>query len=136
MNQGSHISGVEILILVVCTANLVLLVALSFSRGRGRKEKRDSREKIGLVAVFFGLASQVFYLLMTPWAFEWVFFYRNSILHQFHVQFPAAGLAVSGAAFFTAWFDRGLRRYASLWVAVTTGFLWALAGLAFLFVPA
>jgi len=29
-----------------------------------------------------------------------------------------------------------LRRYASLWVAVTTGFLWALAGLAFLFVPA
>jgi len=120
VRQGGHISGVEILILVVCGLNLVLLVELSFSRGRGRKEERDSREKIGLVAVFFGLASQVFYLLMMPWAFEWVVFYRNSILHQFHVQFPAAGLALSGVAFFAAWFDRGLRRYASLWVAVTT----------------
>jgi len=39
------------------------------------------------------------------------------------------GCLLSAAALFSSLFGRGLRRYAGVWVAVTSGFFWNLLGL-------
>jgi hypothetical protein len=57
----------------------------------------------------------------------------DSLMHQLHLRFPSVGLMLSIAGFFTGWFGRGVRRYATLCVAVASGFLWLLAGFALMF---
>jgi len=127
--------AVEILIGITSTVNICLLLTATFYSGRKAAEKIDSRATTGIVAVFFGLTSQVFYLLMSPWILGWRFLDRDSPFHQFHVRFPSVGLLLSVATFFMAWFSTGIRKYTSLWVAFTTGLFWMLAGLVFLFSP-
>jgi len=91
---------------------------------------------MSLLAVSLGLSSQAFYLsMMGPLAVGWLFLDRDSLMHQLHLRFTTVGLLLSVAAFFMGWFGRGLRRYATLWVAVSSGFLWLLAGFAFMFAP-
>ena len=131
MTQEGHLSGAEILIAVISVWNVCLLVALSFYRERGSAEGIDRRVKAGFVAMFLGLTSQLFFLLMGPWILRWLVLDRASLL----LRFPTVGFLLSMGAFFTAWFGRGIRRYASLWVAVTTGYFWILAGFVFLFSP-
>jgi hypothetical protein len=135
VKRDGHVSGIEILIGVLSIANICLLVASIFYRGRTQTEEIDSREKLGLVAVFFGLSSQVFYLLIGPWAIGWMYLDRDSVFRQLHVGFPSVGLLLSAASFFAAWFGRGVRRYASLWVGSMTGVFWMLASFALLFGP-
>jgi hypothetical protein len=92
--------------------------------------------KWDFLAVFLGLTSQVFYLLMMgPLTLGWLFLDRDGLFHQLHLRFPSVGFLLSAAAFVTGWFGRGTRRYTILWVAVSSGFLWLLAGLAFMFSP-
>lgn len=133
MNQDHHLSGVQVLIALVCVANLCLLVTANFYRGRLPRQEFDSREKLGFTAIFFGLTSQVFYLALLPWQFGWMFLDRDSMFHRLHVGFFSVGLLLSALSFLAGCFGRGIRRYVSLWVAVSTGFLWMLVSLAFLF---
>jgi hypothetical protein len=134
MTKDGSMSSVEILILVVSIANVCLLVMASFYGGHRLAGRIDAREKLGLAAVALGLSSQAFYLLtMVQWRAG--FLDRDSLLAQLHIRFPSVGFLLSAGAFFVAWFGRGLRRYASLWVAVSSGFFWTLAGFAFLFSP-
>ncbi len=136
MTQGGNIFAVEILIAILSVANICLLVTSTFYRGRKIAYEIDLREKLGWVGVFFALSSQLFYLLMMgSLTFSLLSFDRDSFFRQIHVRFPTVGFLLSALSFFAALFGRGMRRYASLWVAVTTGFLWMLAGLAFLFSP-
>jgi hypothetical protein len=136
VNQDVHLSAGQILIAAVSVANICLLVTSIFYGGRKRTEEVDAREKMSFLAVFLGLSSQVFYLLMMgPLTLGSLFLNRDSIFHQLHLRFPSVGLLLSAAAFFTGWFGRGMRRYATLWVAVSSGFLWLLAGFAFMFTP-
>lgn len=136
MNQEIHPSAVKILIAAVSVANISLLVTSIFYRGCRRTEGIDARENVSLLAVFFGLSSQVFYLLImgVPTVTS-LFLDRDSIFHQLHLCFPTVGFLLSAAAFVTGWFGRGMRRYAALWVAISSGFLWSLAGMAFIFTP-
>jgi hypothetical protein len=124
------------LITVVSIANICLLLTSIFYGGRGRTEGVDAREKMSFLAVFLGLSSQVFYLLiMGPLTLGLLFLDRDSLFHQLHIRFSSVGLLLSVAAFFTGWFGRGMRRYTTLWVGVSSGFLWLLAGFAFMFTP-
>jgi hypothetical protein len=133
MSESGHLSGSEVSIGVVCAANLCLMVLAAFYRRS--KQADDSLEHLSFVAVFLGLTSQVFYLLMASVLLGWIFLDRDSIFHRFHVRFADIGILLSIGCFFFAWFGRGMRRYASLWVAVTTGVFWVLAGLGTLFRP-
>ena len=136
MNRDLHFSAVQILIAAISAANICLLVTSIFYGGCRRTEGVDAREKMSFLAVFFGLSSQVFYLLMMgPLALGSLFLDRDSVFHQLHLRFPSVGLLLSAAAFFVGWFGRGMRRYTALWVAVSSGFLWLLAGFAFMFTP-
>jgi hypothetical protein len=136
VNQDVHLSAVQILIVAISVANICLLLASIFYGGRRRTEGVDVREKMSFLAVFLGLSSQVFYLLMMgPLTLGWLFLDQDSVFHQLHLRFPSVGLLLSAAAFSTGWFGRGIRRYTSLWVAVSSGFLWLLAGFAFMFTP-
>jgi hypothetical protein len=136
MNQGAHLSAVQILIGAISVANICLLVTAIFYGGHRRTEGVDARERMSFLAVFLGLSSQVFYLLMMgPLTLGWLFLDRDSILHQMHLRFPTVGLLLSAVAFFTGWFGRGMRRYMTLWVAVSSGFFWLLANFAFMFTP-
>ncbi len=136
MTQVGNISAVEILIAIVSVANICLLVTSAFYRRRKTTWEIDLRERVGWVAAFFGLSSQLFYLLMMgSLTLGLLSFDGDSFFRQIHVRFPDVGFLLSAATFFAAWFGRGMRRYASLWVAVTTGFLWMLAGFAYLFSP-
>jgi hypothetical protein len=77
------------------------------------------------------LSSQIFYLLlMGAMTRGSLFLDRDSLFHQLHIRFPGVGVLLSAAALF----GRGFRRYTSIWVAVWSGFLWLLAGFAFLLV--
>lgn len=136
MNQDGHVSAVQILIAAISVTNIcLLLISIFYGRPR-RTEGIDAREKVSFLAVFLGLSSQIFYLLIVgPLTLGSLFLDRDSLFHQLHTRFPTVGFLLSAGSFFAAWFGRGMRRYASLWVAVTTGFLWMLAGLAFLFSP-
>ena len=60
MNQDVHLSAVEVLIGVISVANICLVVASVFYGGRSRTEGVDARDKMGFLAVFLGLSSQVF----------------------------------------------------------------------------
>lgn len=136
MSQDGHLSAVQILIAAISVANICLLVVSIFYGWRRRTEGVDAREKMGFLAVFLGLSSQVFYLLMmVPLTVGSLFLDRDSLFHQLHIRFPSVGLLLSAAAFFTGWFGRGMRRYTALWVAVSSGFLWLLVGFAFMFTP-
>ncbi|HTS09301.1 MAG TPA: hypothetical protein VMP68_27300 [Candidatus Eisenbacteria bacterium] len=133
MNCRHHISRGEVLIALVCVANFFLLVAATFYRGGKPRENFDLREKIEFLAIFLALSSQVFYLLMFPFGYEWLVVDPDNFFHRIHIGFYVAGFWLSVAALCTACFGRGIRRLASIWVAVTTGFLWSLVSLAFLF---
>lgn len=136
MNQDVHLSAVQILIAGMSVANICLIVTSIFYGGRRQTEGVDAREKMGFLAVFLGLSSQVFYLLMmAPLTLGSLFLDRDGLFHQLHIRFPSVGLLLSVAAFVTGWFGRGVRRYAALWVAVSSGFLWLLVGFAFMFTP-
>ena len=136
MNQDVHLSAVQTLIAAISAANICLLGASVFYGGRGRTEGVDAREKMSFLAVFLGLSSQLFYLLMMgPLTLGSLFLDRDSLFHQLHVRFPSVGLLLSAAAFLAGWFGRGMRRYTTLWVAVSSGFFWLLAGFAFMFTP-
>jgi hypothetical protein len=136
MSQGAHLSAVQILIGTISVANICLLVTAIFYGGHRRTEGVDAREKMSFLAAFLGLSSQIFYLLMmAPLTLGSLFLDRDSLLHQLHLRFPTVGLLLSVAAFFTGWFGRGMRRYATLWVAVSSGFFWLLANFAFMFTP-
>lgn len=125
MNQNHHLSAVQIVIAAVYVTNLCLLVTAAFYRGRRPMKEFDSREKMGLTAVFFGLTSQVFYLLLPPWMFGWLFLDRDSVFHRLHIGFYSVGFLLSALSMFAGCFGRGMRRYVSLWVEVSTGFLWS-----------
>jgi hypothetical protein len=136
VNQDVHLSAVQILIGAISVANICLLVTSIFYGGRRRTLGIDAREKMSFLAVFLGLSSQIFYLLiMAPLTLGSLFLDRDSLFHQLHIRFPSVGLLLSAAAFVAGWFGRGIRRYATLWVAVSSGFLWLLAGFAFMFNP-
>ena len=136
MNQDVHLSAIEVLIGVISVANICLLAASVFYGGRGRTEGVDAREKVSFLAVFLGLSSQVFYLLMmAPLTLGSLFLERDGVFHQLHLRFPSVGLLLSVAAFFTGSFARGMRRYTTLWVAVSSGVLWLLANFSFMFTP-
>jgi hypothetical protein len=136
VNQDVHRSAVQILIVAISVANVCLLVTSISYGGRRRTEGVDARDKLSFLAVFLGLSSQVFYLLMMgPLTLGSQFLDREGLFHQLHIRFPSIGLLLSAAAFFTGWFGRGMRRYTTLWVAVSSGFLWLLAGFAFMFTP-
>jgi hypothetical protein len=134
VNQEGHLSAVQILIGAISVANTCLLVTSIFYGGHRRTEVIDARENVSFLAAFLGLSSQVFYLLMMgPLTLGWLFLDRDSLFHQLHLQFFDVGLLLSAAAFFMGWFGRGMRRYTTLWVAVSSGYLWLLAGFAFMF---
>jgi hypothetical protein len=134
VNQGAHLSPVEILIAAVSVANICLLITSIVYGGLGRTEGVDALEKVSFLAVFLALSSQVFYLsMMGPLTLGLLSLNRDSVFHQMHLRFPSVGLTLSAAAFFTGWFAEGMRRYATLWVAVSSGFCWLLAGFAFMF---
>jgi len=136
VNQDAHLSAVQILTAAIAVANICLLVTSIFYGGPRRTEGVDTREKMSLLAVFLGLSSQVYYLLMMgPLTLGSLFLDRDSLFHELHIRFPSVGLLFSAAAFVAGWFGRGVRRYATLWVAVSSGFLWLLAGFAFMFTP-
>jgi hypothetical protein len=136
VNQDVHLSAVQILIAAISVANICLLVTSIFYGGRRRTEGIDAREKMSFLAVFLGLSSQVFYLLMMgPLTLGSLFLDRDSLFHQLHLRFTSVGLLLSVAAFSTGWFGIGMRRYTILWVAVSSGFFWLLAGFAFMFTP-
>jgi len=136
VNQDVHLSAIEVLIGVISVANICLLAASVFYGGRGRTEGVDAREKVSFLAVFLGLSSQVFYLLMmAPLTLGSLFLERDGVFHQLHLRFPSVGLLLSVAAFFTGSFARGMRRYTTLWVAVSSGVLWLLANFSFMFTP-
>jgi hypothetical protein len=136
VNQDVHLSAIEVLIGVISVANICLLAASVFYGGRGRTEGVDAREKMSFLAVFLGLSSQVFYLLMmAPLTLGSLFLERDGVFHQLHLRFPSVGLLLSVAAFFTGSFARGMRRYTTLWVAVSSGVLWLLANFSFMFTP-
>ena len=82
----------------------------------------QSRQMVGLVAVFLGLVGQSLYLLLfgrTYWHPE------NRIGHLWF----AVGGWCSILTFVLALFSRKLKRYAGLASGTTTFFLWGLAGL-------
>ena len=133
MNDQHHISRGEILIVLLCVANACWLVIAAFHRGNRPTELFDSREKLSFVALFLAFSSQIFYLSMLPFGLGWLFLDRDSIFHDLHVGFFVVGFWLSLTAFCAACFGRGIRRLVSIWVAVTTGFLWSLVSLAFLF---
>lgn len=136
MRHAGHLSAVQILITAISVANTCLLVASIVCGGRRRTEGIDAREKVGFLAVFLGLSSQIFYLLMMgPLMLGSKFLEQDGLFHQLHIRFPTVGLLLSTGALFTGWFGRGMRRYATLWVAVSSAFLWLLAGFAFMFTP-
>ena len=133
MNYQHHFSNGEILIALVCVANVCLLVAAIFYRGDKPREGFDLREKLGFLAIFLALSSQVFYLLMLPIGYGWLFVDRDNFFHRIHIGFFVAGFWLSAGALCAAGFARGIRRLVSIWVALTTGFFWGLVSLAFLF---
>src|ERR1700728_3449601 len=136
MNQDVHFSAIQILIAAISVANICLLVTSIFYGQRTRTEGIGAREKMSFLAVVLGCPSQsFFFLLLFPLTMGSLFLDRDSLFHQLHVRFPSVGLLLSAAAFFTAWSGRELRRYATLWVAVSSGFFWLLAGFAFMFTP-
>jgi hypothetical protein len=136
VNPNIHIVAVQILIAAVSIANICLLVASIFYEEHRQTKGIDVDEKISFLAVFLGLSSQVFCLfMMAPLMLGTLFLDRDGFFHQLHIRFPSVGLLLSVAAFVTGWFGRGMRRYTSLWVAVSSGFLWLSASFSFMFSP-
>ncbi len=135
MNQDAHLPAVQILIAAVSVANICLLMT-SICYGLRRREGIDAREKLAFLAVWLGLSSPIFYLLMMGRLMLGSKFpERDGLFHQLDIRFSTVVLLLLTAALITGWFGRGMRRYTILWVAVSSGFLWLFAGFAFMFTP-
>ena len=136
MNLGFHLTGPTILIDGLSVANICLLVTVAFVRdGKSADDAKSALEvKLGSVAVFLGLCGQVLYCLMqAALTFDWMPLGPwNSVTHL-EASLSKMGLLLSVGTLFAALYGRGLRRYAGLWVAVTTWVLWSLSSLDTLF---
>jgi hypothetical protein len=112
-----------ITIAIVSVANLCLLMtAALYPEQDSVPQAAQSRRKAGLIAVFLGLCGQSLYLLFLGWT---CFHPENRIGGQWFT----AGSWCSILTFVVALFGNRLKRYAGLVSAVTTFFLWGLAGL-------
>jgi hypothetical protein len=132
VNLGFHPDLPMTAIVIVSIVNICLMAIAAFYRGRAATEGEDAswRVRLGLVAVCFGLCSQVLYCLMLAALIRgWVPFYSGNSYNHLEGTLSSAGFFLSIATFFAALLGGGLRRYLGLWVAVTTGYLWELAGL-------
>lgn len=133
MNQGFHPDLPMTVIGSISIVNISLMVIAAFYRERTGTERADAnwRVKLGLAAVSFGLCSQVLYCLMVfALMHGWVPFYSGNSFNHLQLTLSDLGSLLSVATFFAALLGRGLRRYLGLWVAVTSGCLWYLSGLA------
>jgi hypothetical protein len=132
MNRGFQ-PGVPMTVTgIVSVANICLMVIAAFYRGRASTEATDTswRVRLGLIAVCFGLCSQVLYCLMQfALIHDWVPFYSGNSHNHLEGRLTDVGLLLSAATFFFAMSAGGLRRYSGLWVAVTNWYLWSLSGL-------
>jgi len=112
-----------VMIAIVSVANLCLLMtAALYPEQESLPQAGESRRKAGLIAVFLGLCGQSLYLLFLGWTY---FHPEDRIGGQWF----NAGSWCSILTFAIAMFGYKLKRYAGLVSAVTTFFLWGLAGL-------
>ena len=110
------------MIAVTSVANLCLLMAAALYPESESRQVARSRRTAGLMAVSLGLVSQSLYLLF----FGWTYFHPEFRMGQLSV---TAGGWCSILTLVVALFGRRLKRIAGLASAVTTFFLWGLAGL-------
>jgi hypothetical protein len=113
------------MIAIVSVANLGLLVtAALYPEQESLRQAAESRRKAGLIAVFLGLCGQSLYLLFLGWTY----FHPEDRIGR---QWFNAGSWCSILTFAIALLGYKLKRYAGLVSAVTTFFLWGLAGLGY-----
>ena len=108
------------MIAIVSVANLCLLTMAALYPEQ--ESLAQSRRKAGLIAVFLGLCGQSLYLLFL----SWTYFHPEDRIGG---QWFNAGSWCSILTFVVALFGYRIKRYAGLASAVTTFFLWGLAGL-------
>ena len=133
MSKGGHPSWQEIAAVGVSVGNVCLMAVAAFYRRTAAEQSTASpwRVKSGYVAVSLGLCSQLFYCVMlAAWRYGWVPLNpgSNSVIHL-EEKLSNVGGVLSMATFWTACFGTGLRRWAGIWVAVTTFVLWSMVGL-------
>ena len=111
------------MIAIVSVANLCLLMtAALYPEQESLPPLLQSRRRAGLIAVFLGLCGQTLYLLFLGWTH----IHPEDRLGQ---HWFTAGCWCSILTFVVALFGNRLKRYAGLASAITTFFLWGLAGL-------
>ena len=132
MSASFHPDVPLTVITVVSIANICLMVIASFYRANAATEEVDAnwRVRLGLIAVVFGLCSQVLYCLMLVALIHGtVPSYSGNSFNHFQLTLSNTGGLLSIATFFAALFGSGFRRYSGIWVAITSGCLWGLSGL-------
>ncbi len=133
MIPSGHLSLGETTIVVVSLINVCLLVtaAVCKSSRLGEDSVSALRVKLGYVAITLGLCSQILYCLMlVVWQYSWVPLDPgfNALTHL-EARLSNFGGLLSTAALFVAIFGTGIRRYAGVWVGVTTFCFWSYVGL-------
>lgn len=115
------------LVLLISLGNLSSLVYALFAT----EHKGHDPQLIGLklawatpLAMILAFLSQALYLtLLAAWAFHWARFYPGAPIYRTN----SLGLACSFVGMCSALAGTGAKRWASLFVSLTTGFLWFLS---------
>jgi hypothetical protein len=132
MDKQFHLDfGTTVLLLVSC-ANLILLL-VAFLRPNNDPSTPSARPSPG--ALLYGTlgpglacVSQILYLVLgAAWLLRWMHFYPGNPIETYSI---LAGLLSSTGAFATAFLTTGRRRFAAIFVAITTGGLWLLSAIA------
>jgi hypothetical protein len=130
VNVGFHPDAPLTVIAVVSITNICLMVIAAFYGPEATSANANWRVKSGLIAVLFGLCSQVLYCLMLVALVRGIVpSYSGNSFNHFQLTLSNTGGLLSIATFVAALFGRGFRRYSGVWVAVTGGCLWSLSGL-------
>lgn len=125
MKQSFHPDAQMIICIIVSVVNIFLAFGAVFLIERKVEAggKSATRMKFGLVAMFFGLGSQVLYgLMLAAWTFDWGPFGPGNSFRRLAV----TGCLLSSITLLFALFSKGFRRLVGLWVAVTTWYMWVI----------
>jgi hypothetical protein len=125
-----HINSATGVVLLISGVNLCGLVYAFFLHEDGEPDYQFTRTKLAWAAslsMILAFLSQTLYLaVLAAWLFRWARFYPGAPIYH---AIPA-GFALSFFGLVAAFLGTGGKRWISLAVSVTLGFLWILAAIA------
>jgi hypothetical protein len=131
-DHAAHMSNGTVALLLISFANLCFIAIAVFypydERATPSGESIIKASAYNTLALVLASCSQVLYVTFgAAWWFQWMRFYPGNSLQTVSI---LGGLVLSASAFVAAIFGMGLKRWAGVFVAVTTGGLWLLSALA------